>query len=281
MIVMKFGGTSVGSAKAIREVAAVVAKAQPEQPVVVVSAMSGVTNTLLDAAHRAHTRAATPEDLVAPLAARHHEVLRDLRLNRRLVDGDLEWLREALHGVWLLRELTPRSLDYVVSFGELMSSKVVAACLQAKGVPAQAWAAWDAGVLTDDRYGEAAVQPETYPALKKNLAPLLGSQVPVVTGFLGRNRTGERTTLGRGGSDYTAAIVGAALDATEIQIWTDVTGIMSCDPRIVREAETLRALNHDVRELCQRLEPLVSRFCVGLARKPYHVHAKIDGDAAG
>ncbi len=242
MIVMKFGGTSVGSADAIRQVVAVVSKALAEKPVVVVSAMSGVTNTLLDAAARAHTRSATPEELVEPLTTRHREVLRALRLPKTLVDGELEWLREALHGVWLLRELTPRSLDYVVSFGELMSSRIVAACLQASGVKARAWPAWDAGMLTDDRYGEAAVQPETFPAMKKILGPLLGNEVPVVTGFLGRNRNGERTTLGRGGSDYTAAIVGAALDAAEIQIWTDVTGIMSCDPRIVADAETLRSL---------------------------------------
>ena len=242
MIVMKFGGTSVGSADAIRQVAAVVTKALPEQPVVVVSAVSGVTNALLDAARKAHTRAATPEALVEPLATRHQELLRQLRLPRKLVDGDLEWLREALHGVWLLRELTPRSLDYLVSFGELMSSKLVAACLQAKGIESQAWAAWDAGMLTDDRYGEAAVQPETHAALRKSLGPLLGKQVPVVTGFLARNRSGERTTLGRGGSDYTAAIIGSALDASEIQIWTDVSGIMSCDPRIVADADTLRSL---------------------------------------
>ena len=156
--------------------------------------------------------------------------------------ADLETLREALHGIWLLRELTPRSLDYVVSFGELMSSKIVAECMSAAGLEARAWPAWEAGMLTDDHYGEAAVQPESYPALKKQLGPELGRRVPVVTGFLARNRTGERTTLGRGGSDYTAAIIGAALDAEEIQIWTDVTGIMSCDPRIVADAATLRSL---------------------------------------
>ena len=242
MIVMKFGGTSVGSADAIRRVAAVVSEARARHPVVVVSALSGVTNTLLEAARKAHVRAATPEALVEPLTRRHHELLRELKLPKKLVDGDLDWLGEALHGIWLLRELTPRSLDYVASFGELMSSKIVAACLSSHGVAAEAWAAWDAGMLTDDHYGEAAVQPETYPALKKKLRPVVETQVPVVTGFLGRNRTGERTTLGRGGSDYTAAIIGAALEAEEIQIWTDVTGIMSCDPRIVPNAATLRSL---------------------------------------
>ena len=114
--------------------------------------------------------------------------------------------------------------------------------MDARSLPARAWPAWDAGMLTDENYGEAAVLPESYGALEKTLTPELTERVPVVTGFLARNRNGERTTLGRGGSDYTAAIVGAALGAEEIQIWTDVSGIMSCDPRIVPEAATLRSL---------------------------------------
>ena len=245
MIVMKFGGTSVGSADAIRRTVGIVKQRLPQQPVVVVSAMSSVTDQLLEAARRAQVRDATPEELLQPLRERHRKVLAELRLPRTMLDGDLDWLGEALHGVWLLRELTPRSLDYVVSFGEVMSSKVVAACLDAAGIEARAWPAWEAGVLTDDRHGEAAVQPETYAALLRNLGPECGRCVPVVTGFLGRNRAGERTTLGRGGSDYTAAIVGSALAAEEIQIWTDVTGIMSCDPRIVPTATTLRSLTFD------------------------------------
>ncbi|MCP5151494.1 MAG: aspartate kinase [Chromatiales bacterium] len=237
---MKFGGTSVGTPAAIRKTAEVVAAARDRKPVVVVSALSGVTNQLLAAAQDARARTAPARELVRPLRDRHRRVLGELGLPRRLVDPDLAWLEEALHGIYLLRELTPRSLDYVASFGEVMSSKVVAAHLSKRKVPAKAWNAWDAGVVTDDGYTEAAVLPETYPAIKKALAPVLGEEVPVVTGFLGRTRTGERTTLGRGGSDYTAAIFGRALGAEEIQIWTDVSGIMSCDPRIVRNAYTLR-----------------------------------------
>jgi aspartate kinase len=131
----------------------------------------------------------------------------------------------------------------VVSFGELMSSKIVAAHLQRRRAAARAWPAWDAGFITDERHGEAEILPDTYTRLAKNLKPVLGQEIPVVTGFLARSRTGERTTLGRGGSDYTAAIVGRALGAEEIQIWTDVTGIMSCDPRVVPRAFTVRDMS--------------------------------------
>ena len=240
MIVMKFGGTSVGTPAAIRKLGDVVLRELPRRPVVVVSALSGVTNHLLQSAADASVRKASARELVRPLRERHRRVLGELKLPRRLVDADLAWLEEALHGIYLLRELTPRSLDYVASFGEVMSSKVVAAHLSRRRAHARAWCAWDAGLVTNDAYTEAAILAETYPAIKKTLGPVLADEVPVVTGFLGRTRAGERTTLGRGGSDYTAAIFGRALGAEEIQIWTDVNGIMSCDPRIVRDAFTLR-----------------------------------------
>ncbi len=242
MIVMKFGGTSVGSATAIRQVARIVKRALASQPVVVVSAFSGMTDYLLAAARGAQARESTTEALIEPLERKHREVLGKLKLPRRLVDPEFDVLGEALHGIYLLRELTPRSLDYVVSFGEVLSAKIVAEYLARTGVAAHPWCAWDAGVLTDEAHGEAAVLPETYPAIKASLSPELGKRVPVVTGFLGRSRAGQRTTLGRGGSDYSAAVVGRALGAKEIQIWTDVTGIMSCDPRVVPQAFTLRQL---------------------------------------
>jgi aspartate kinase len=242
MIVMKFGGTSVGSAAAMRRVASIVERARKRKPAVVVSAVSKVTDRLLAAARAAQARTGAPEKLLEDLAATHRSILSELSLPADLVDGDLLQLGEALRGIYLLRELTSRSLDYVASFGEVLSSKIVAALLDSQGVPARAWTGWDAGVLTDDRHGEAAVLPDTYARLRKNLSRELGRRVPVITGFVGKTPGGERTTLGRGGSDYSAAIVGRALGAEEIQIWTDVPGILSCDPRIVKDAFTLRHL---------------------------------------
>lgn len=242
MIVMKFGGTSVGSAEAIRRVGDIVLESHARDPVVVVSAVSKMTDALLGAARAAQSRAEPATALVAPLRARHAEILRDLELPRGMLDSDFAKLEEALHGVYLLRELTPRSLDYLVSFGEVLSSQIVAAHLSTRGVPARAWPAWEAGLLTDDQYGEAKPLPESYERIRARLSPELGSRVPVVTGFLAQTTTGERTTLGRGGSDYSAALFGRALGAEEVQIWTDVAGILSCDPRVVPGAYTLRTL---------------------------------------
>jgi len=242
MIVMKFGGTSVGSAAAMKRVAEIVTKSLPKKPAVVVSAVTKVTDKLLEAGRSAQKRAAAPDQILDGIAQVHYAILRELGLPLDLVDADLAKLGEALRGIYLLRELTPRSLDYVASFGELLSSQIVAALLASQGTPARAWPAWEAGVLTDDTYGEAAILPETYEGLRTHLLPEMGNRVPVVTGFLGRTRAGERTTLGRGGSDYSAAIIGRALGVEEIQIWTDVTGILSCDPRIVPDAFPLRSL---------------------------------------
>jgi len=240
MIVMKFGGTSVGTAEAIRRTAGIVRDRVDRRPVVVVSALSGVTNALIQAARDAQKRKVGPEKSAAQLTERHRQVIGELDLPSDLVDAELKRLEEVLRGIFFLRELTARSLDYVMSFGEAMSSRVVAAHLAASGVPARAWMGWEAGIVTDDAHGEAAVLPETWSRVKQKLGQRANDDVPVVTGFLGRTKGGERSTLGRGGSDYSAAIIGRAIGADEIQIWTDVSGILSADPRVVADAFTLR-----------------------------------------
>jgi aspartate kinase len=242
---MKFGGTSVGSAEAIRRTTEIVRARLDRHPVVVVSALGGVTNMLLEAAHAAHKRKTGPEKSAKVIAERHAGVLRELALPADLVMAELVRLEEVLKGIFYLRELTARSLDYVASFGEAMSSQIVAAHFKAVGIPAKAWMGWDAGILTDDHHGEANVLPETWSRVRQKLGrtkrtEAAAEELPVVTGFLARTKGGERSTLGRGGSDYSAAILGRALDAEEIQIWTDVSGILSADPRVVKDAFTLR-----------------------------------------
>ncbi len=245
MIVMKFGGTSVGSAEAIRRLTDIVRGRLDRKPVIVVSAVSGVTNRLIAAAQSAQKRGTEPERAMKELARIHHAILDELRLPHTLIQEPLTRLGEVLKGIYYLRELTPRSLDYVVSFGEIMSSRIVAAYLTAEHLTAKAFTGWDVGIVTDDRYGEAEILPETYPRIRKRFLPEAEKTIAVVTGFIARNKAGERTTLGRGGSDYTAAIIGRGVGAEEIQIWTDVSGILSADPRVVPEAFTLRALTFD------------------------------------
>lgn len=245
MIIMKFGGTSVGSAEAIRRTAQIITDARAAQPVVVVvSALSGITNRLIETANRACDRSRPTAELMGALRDHHTQVCDALGLDTLELLKPLEDLREVVRGIHYLRELTPRSMDFVLSHGELLSSRIVAAWLTQQGTPARAIAGWDAGIVTDDCHGEGAILDETYTRVGQRLTDIEGS-VPVVTGFLAQTASGERSTLGRGGSDYTAAILGRALNAAEVQIWTDVSGIMSTDPRVVSDAQSLPTLTFE------------------------------------
>jgi len=246
MIVMKFGGSSVADATCMREVAALAVEALAEAPLVVLSATAKTTDALFAAA-----RAAEDGDLSAAMAAhrsliaRHRGIAQDLfpdglpeDLDNALVElgGELELL---LRGVALLRELSPRSMDAIASIGERLSTRILAAHLGA------AWVDARTVVRTDDTFGCGQPQFKELGLLAaQHLAPLLGPGKVVVTqGYIGANARGLTTTLGRGGSDYSAALFGAALSATDIQIWTDVEGVLTCDPRVVPEAQPIAELS--------------------------------------
>jgi aspartate kinase len=238
MIVMKFGGTSVGDAERIDTVVRLVKGRRARRPIVVCSAHAGVTDLLLAGAREA---AAGRADLT-PVAEREREVLKSLRLPESLVEDDLRRLAELFQGLSLLRELTPRSLDHVAAFGERMSVKAIAALLRRRKVPATAVQADEAGLVTDSKFTRASPLPEAYENLRASLGKVKG--VPVVTGFLGRDAEGNVTTLGRSGSDYTATIVGRAVGAEEVEIWKDVDGVLTADPRIVPDARPVERLTY-------------------------------------
>jgi aspartate kinase len=241
VIVLKFGGTSVADAERILGVAAIVKARASRRPVVVVSALAGVTDLLVRAVAgaRAGDREGI-EPLLSDLARRHRWAIsgaiepagarHDLTLQ---IDGMLEDLRQLLRSVRLLGEGTPRASDTLLAFGELMSSRIVAAAFRASGLPSR-WVDPREVVVTDDRHGAATADVEATSVRAKALLvdALDAGEVPVVGGFVGSTREGHTTTLGRGGSDTSAAILGAALGAAEIQIWTDVDGILSADPRV-------------------------------------------------
>ena len=237
MLLMKFGGTSVADAVRIRTVIRLAAERMDRRPVVVVSALAGVTNLLIDLAHRA---------LKGPTAAnevrdRHRAVLADLGLPADLLQEELDDLRSLLKGITLVGELTPRSLDCIMSFGERLSARVVAAAFRAAGHDAVACNAYDLGLVTDERFGSASPLESCYEGLGRAVKAVAG--VPVVTGFIGKDRRGNITTLGRGGSDFSASILGRAVGAEEIQIWTDVDGVMTSDPKICPKARSLEVLS--------------------------------------
>lgn len=248
MIVMKFGGTSVADAARILGVAAIVQGRLDRQPVVVVSALAGVTDLLARAveAARLGDREAV-EPLLADVERRHRWALagsiEDARRRHDLsleVDALFDDLRQLLRSVRILGEGTPRSSDALLAFGELLSGRLVAAALQDRGLPA-CWVDPREVMITDGRHGAAEPEIEEISRrAERTIAPLLRTgSVPVTGGFVGATRDARTTTLGRGGSDTSASVLGAAMGAREIEIWTDVSGLMTADPKLVPRARTL------------------------------------------
>jgi aspartokinase/homoserine dehydrogenase 1 len=234
---MKFGGTSVGSAAAIERLMKIVAA--KDAPVVVVSAFSGVTDSLIAAALVAE-RGEPFDGLLSAIAERHKEAAEALLQGASRdkaaggIDGLFAELHRALDGVLILNELSPRSLDYIMSFGERLSASLVAECFRARGREAEYLDSRQL-IRTDNRWGNAKVFIEdSYKNIKNYMSG--HNALQIAAGFIASTISGATTTLGRGGSDYTAAIFGAALDAERVEIWTDVDGILTADPKMVKNA---------------------------------------------
>jgi len=254
MIVMKFGGTSLAGPGPVRKVQAIVRRFAARRPVVVVSALAGVTDELLAAARGA--AAGRPHEVrrrLARLVARHAALVEGLGLPRpldaslaRALAAEFDELDGVLQGVLLLREPGRRSLDLVASFGERLSARIVAAHLAAAGLGAR-YADAREFVATDDTHGAAHIEvAATRRRARARLAPLMrGGGLPVVTGFIGRGPDGATTTLGRSGSDYTAAILAEALGARELWIWKEVDGVCTADPGLVAGARVVPRLSYE------------------------------------
>ena len=260
MIVHKFGGTSVGDAQRFASVADIVLAHhnQADNPVtaesvVVVSAMSGVTDQLIAGARAAaEGRDSVYREIKAALLTRHLEMVEGLLTRNRerldvggLVEDQLHELERFYRSIAMLGELTARGCDAVASFGEQLSSNILAAVLRERGVRAQAVSATDL-IVTDDSFGGATPLMEgTRQRLQAQILPLVKrGTIPVITGFVGATEQGVTTTLGRGGSDFSAAIIGACLDADQVWIWSDVDGILTADPNLVPQARTLAELSY-------------------------------------
>ncbi len=250
MRVLKFGGTSVAWPDRVRRVASLVGEAKKREPVVVVaSALGGVTDALVAMAGGAVNGDPTWTAALETLERRHREAALALAAPAEaeaiqgFVGEAFDEIRDLVRGASLVRECTARTLDSVMSYGERLAAGLVAGCLRRAGLDAEAVDARSL-LLTDNRFGAARVKlAESYARIR---SALLGREdVPVVTGFIGSTEAGETTTLGRGGSDYTAALVGAALEASAVEIWTDVDGVMSADPRLVPDAFSIPALSYD------------------------------------
>ncbi len=244
MIVMKFGGTSVGTPESIRQVAELVKAEKDRQPIVVVSAHNSpsvrMTDTLVASAKAA--KEGKPDS--SKVIEAQHWICRELGVDpvatgvQRLLDR----FDKLLSGIAMIGELTPRTMDVVMSFGERMSARVVNDVFRREfGLDSEYRSTITLGLKTDHHFGAARPDPKCYPAVAKQISDL-GAGVLVTTGFIASTDDGQITTLGRGGSDFSATILGAIVGAEEVQIWTDVSGVMTTDPRIVPEARSIPVL---------------------------------------
>jgi aspartate kinase len=237
---MKFGGTSVGSAERIKNLAKIASENIHRNPIIVVSAFNGVTDHLINLAYNALKGDVNLDWIVN----RHLKVMDELGISFDIVKEEFKELEVVLKGISYLKELNTKILDLVMSFGERISSKIIAEYLNDTGMNAKQFNAYDIGLITDSNFGNAEVLEQSYEIINKNLSNLRNC-IPVITGFIGKDLKGRITTLGRGGSDYTATIIGAAVNAEEVQIWTDVDGVMTADPKVCPNARVIDALTYE------------------------------------
>jgi aspartate kinase len=262
MIVIKFGGTSVGDADRVANAIDIVAERRHLKPVIVVSALSGVTNDLVAASEAACAQ--NPKrvaEIIANVRRRHEDVALRLVQQKsdflesfiRQLDKQIEEIDTILRGIALLGEITPRARDKVMSIGEKLSSVLFAYTMMMRALPGEHVVSEEV-IRTDDKFGGATPDMEkTRELAQRVLLPILErNRIPVMGGFIGRTDAGATTTLGRNGSDYSAAIVAAAIGADEVQIWTDVDGLLTCDPRLVPGARVIDRLSfEEAAELAQ------------------------------
>lgn len=248
MTVLKFGGTSAGSAEAIRLLTDIVKinVDAGKKPMVVCSAMSGVTNSLIGLT-RSAAYGENADHEILQLRNKHHEILREFSLDKEAASGQVDQLFSELElligGIAALRECTLRTLDRVMAFGEQLSCTLIAAVLN-QNIGNAVYVDARKLIVTNSNFGNAQVDEPTTNRQISDWHAGIGDAIPVITGFIAGDNRGQTTTLGRGGSDFTAAMFGACLQADELQVWTDVDGFMTADPRMVKNAFTLPEISY-------------------------------------
>jgi aspartate kinase len=281
---MKFGGSSVADAGRIRHVVDIVKTQLERRPVLVLSAMGDTTDHLLEAGDIALKKG---EISVEHIEKHHLDTMRKLKLPgaaREEVAFLLDGLKRLLSGISMIKEMTPRTKDFLISFGERLSVRLAAAYAATQGIDAVAYDAWDIGFISDSNFTSAELVKESWEMIPIKIIPLLKAGiVPVVTGFIARDVHGNITTLGRGGSDLSATMIAAACKAQEAQVWKDVDGILTADPRIVKNALPVSAVTYEeAAELAyfgaQVLHPRAMQPCIKtgtpvLVKNSYNIDA--------
>jgi aspartate kinase len=243
---MKFGGTSLAGTERLVNLGEIVRGQIHRKPLLVLSAMGDTTDQLLEAAGGALKKGFVSIEKIEDL---HLKVIADLKLGPALQKEikTLLWeLGSLLTGISLTRELTGRTRDCLVSFGERMSVRIAAAYLRTINFKAQAFDAWDLGFLSDSSFGQAELRQESWVRIASSTPTLIAEGIlPVITGFIAKDENGNITTLGRGGSDLSATVIAAACKAEEVQVWKDVDGILTADPRLVKDARPVDKVTYD------------------------------------
>jgi len=244
--VMKFGGASLRDGAGVRRAVAIVDEHGGEAPVVVVSALEGVTDLLVQAARKA----AGGEVNVEAVRIRHRSVLGELGADPERLDRYVRELTLLLDSICARRDLRAIELDHVLSFGERASARIVAGCFESSGILATPVDSYDLGLTTDSNHGNARPLPSEHATVKRSVSEVPG--IPVVTGFLAKDRAGNLTTLGRNGSDLSAALLAEAIGAGAVEFWKGVPGILTADPLVVPDARPIERLSFaDAEELGQ------------------------------
>jgi aspartate kinase len=243
MIVIKFGGSSLANTERIKHAVEIIKMYREKKPLLVLSAFGKTTDNLLEAGQKA-----LEGDIdISKIETLHIQICKELEIDDKPVWNLLEELASLLCGISMLKELNPRTDDYLVSFGERLAVRVVAQYLNHINMPSKYFDAWDIGFITDSQFKFAELLPETYQNVANTFAPLKNNYdyIPVITGFIARDKNKNITTLGRGGTDLTASVVGASLEVEEIQVWKDVDGILTTDPRIVKNAYPVESISFE------------------------------------
>ncbi len=237
VVVMKFGGAALADAEKIKNVCNIAVLRIDEKPILVVSAMKGITDMLLESAN--------DKSNFHKIREIHLKALNELNLNEKLLDGLFSDLEKAVDVVHEIKDINPKTKDFIASFGERFAARIIAEFLKSRKIKSEFFDAWDIGMITDSNFGKAQPLPEASHLISKNFEKIKHLQIPVITGYIGKDKSGEITTLARGGTDYTASFVGAAINAKQIEFWKEVNGIMSADPKIVPEAVTIPNLSFE------------------------------------
>ena len=296
-IVMKFGGAGVADGDKIRKVGTIVRKFQKEgyQIIVVTSALHGVTDSLVEIARKAsHGQKETVREYMDSLLARHKKAVETAVMDERVLNHVMEVLnsrgdelRNILLGIAHIGELTPRSKDFVIGYGEKLSTPILHGVIDDLGMKSKALTGGEAGIVTDDHYGEATpLMNVTSLQVKQSIGSLVEEgTIPVIGGFIASTQEGIQTTLGRGGSDFSASIIGAALKADEVWVWKDVDGIMTANPKMVKSAKMIHLISFsEAMEMAHFGAEVVhpkALECAAKYKVPFRVKSLREPDAPG